>query len=278
MEKILLCSDLDRTILPNGPQPSSAGAVALLHRLHQIPEFMLAYVSGRNKTLITQAIKEYGIPVPDFAIGDVGTTIYEPRRDWRPWKDWTTEIASDWNHKPRLFLEQLLTDIHELELQEESNQNSLKLSYYTATNSDMTVLLDAIRSRLDGAGIKAAIIHSIDEEKDLGLVDILPQRATKVHAIRFLIKKTGIDESRTVFAGDSGNDLPALTSGLNAVLVKNASKDIRERALHHLAEKGWTNRLYTARGDFLGMNGNYCAGVLEGLAYFLPEIVELLKT
>ncbi|MFN2353308.1 MAG: HAD-IIB family hydrolase [Desulfopila sp.] len=278
MEKILLCSDLDRTILPNGPQPSSADAIALLHRLHQVPGFTLAYVSGRNKNLIAQAIEEYGIPVPDFAIGDVGTTIYEPGRDWRPWKGWSTEIASDWNQKPRVFLEQLLGGIKGLELQEESNQNSLKLSYYTVPERDMTLLLDAIRLRLEGAGIKAAIIHSIDEEENLGLIDILPQHATKVHAIRFLMNKTGIDEDRTVFAGDSGNDLPALTSGLNAVLVKNASKDVREQAMHRLAEKGWTNRLYTARGGFLGMNGNYCAGVLEGLAYFLPETLELLKT
>lgn len=278
MEKILLCSDLDRTILPNGPQPSSADAIAQLHRLHREPGFTLAYVSGRNKTLILRAIEEYGIPVPDFAIGDVGTTIYEPGKDWRSWKDWATEIASDWNQKPRRFLEQLLTDIPELELQEESNQSSFKLSYYTAANKDMTLLVDAIRHRLERTGIKAAIIHSIDEEKNLGLVDILPQHATKVHAIRFLMEKTGIDEGRTVFAGDSGNDLPALTSGLNAVLVKNASKDIEEQALRCLAEKGWTNRLYTAQGGFLGMNGNYCAGVLEGLAYFLPETSELMKT
>lgn len=278
MEKILLCSDLDRTILPNGPQPASADAITLLHRLHQVPGFTLAYVSGRNKALIVQAIEEYGIPVPDFAIGDVGTTIYDPGRDWHSWKDWTTQIASDWNQKPRRFLEQLLADIQELELQEESNQSSFKLSYYTTAKKDVSLLVDTIRHRLEGAGIKAAIIHSIDEEKDIGLIDILPQNATKVHAIRFLMKKTGIDESRTVFAGDSGNDLPALTSGLNAVLVKNASQDVRDQALQCLAEKGWTNRLYTAEGNLPGMNGNYCAGVLEGLAYFLPETEELLKT
>jgi hypothetical protein len=32
-----------------------------------------------------------------------------------------------------------------------------------------------------------------------------------------------------------------------------------------------TNRLYLPRGNYLGMNGNYAAGVLEGLVHFIPE-------
>jgi len=37
----------------------------------------LADVSGRDLQLLQQAINEYQIPLPDFAIGDVGTTIYQ---------------------------------------------------------------------------------------------------------------------------------------------------------------------------------------------------------
>ena len=111
----------------------------------------------------------------------------------------------------------------------------------------------------------------MDDAEDRGLLDILPEKATKVHAIRFLMKKIGVSEDRTVFAGDSGNDLPALTSGLRAVLVKNAREDVRKEAAETLAGKGMAGRLYMARGSFLGMNGNYGAGVLEGLAHHLPE-------
>ena len=28
---------------------------------------------------------------------------------------------------------------------------------------------------------------------------------------------------------------------------------------------------YLAQGGFLGMNGNYSAGILEGVAYYLPD-------
>ncbi len=86
------------------------------------------------------------------------------------------------------------------------------------------------------------------------------------------------DEGDTVFAGDSGNDLPALTSGLQAVLVHNARADVREEALSALKAKGMAKRLYLAQGEFLGMNGNYAGGVLEGLTHFVPEARSWLTT
>lgn len=74
-----------------------------------------------------------------------------------------------------------------------------------------------------------------------------------------------------VFAGDSGNDLDVLTSGMQSILVGNAAADVRRTATHRLTEIGRIDRLYLATGDFHGMNGNYAAGVLEGVAHFFPE-------
>lgn len=277
MTDILLCSDLDRTILPNGKQEASEKAIGLLHRLHSRPELTLAYVSGRDKRLLQQAIEEFDIPIPDFAIGDVGTTIYEPEKNWRPWPEWTEEIAGDWRGTPREKLQELLADLSALRLQEQEKQGPFKLSYYSAENLDPAALKKSIRRRLQAENIKTSIIWSIDEEKGVGLLDILPERATKVHAIRFLMGRKGFSPARTVFAGDSGNDLPALTSGLQAILVKNAREDVRNEALQSLALQNLEERLYLARGNFLGMNGNYCAGVLEGVAHFFPETLTWLK-
>jgi hypothetical protein len=92
------------------------------------------------------------------------------------------------------------------------------------------------------------------------------------------MNKKGFSEKHTVFAGDSGNDLPALTSGLQAVLVKNAADYVRHEAREMVTENGFEDMLYFARGGFLGMNGNYCAGVLEGLAHFLPKTKEWMTT
>ncbi len=271
MSDILLCSDLDRTLLPNGPQPESPQARPLLRRLASRPELTLTYVSGRSQGLLKAAIEDYDIPVPDYAIGDVGTTIYEPRREWAPWEDWAEEIGQDWQGKSREELAGLCSDIPALRPQEPEKQNTFKLSYYTDADADPVGLKKEVERRLTAKGVRASIIWSVDEQENVGLLDVLPQRATKVHAVRFLMKKKGFSEERTAFAGDSGNDLAALTSGLQAVLVKNARDDVRQEAQKTMAEKGMADRLYLARGGFLGMNGNYCAGVLEGLAHFLPE-------
>jgi HAD superfamily hydrolase (TIGR01484 family) len=276
---ILLCSDLDRTILPNGAQIESPQARPYLRQLTARPELTLAYVSGRHEALLHQAIEQFDIPVPDFAIGDVGTTIYEIRdNQWHPWLEWAEEIAPDWNGADWEDLGNLFHDIDLLRLQEPEKQNIFKLSYYTPAKIERDALLDEMHNRLVSQNIKASLIWSVDEAAQVGLLDVLPARATKLHAIKFLMQRKGFSSGKTVFAGDSGNDLPVLTSGLQAVLVHNAHPDVREEALKTLQNKNQTDKLYLAKGNFLGMNGNYSAGVLEGLAHFLPETRRWLES
>jgi hypothetical protein len=56
-----------------------------------------------------------------------------------------------------------------------------------------------------------------------------------------------------------------------AVLVRNAIHEVREEAVRCVRERGFGEGLYLARGGLLGMNGNYAAGVLEGLVHHLPH-------
>ncbi len=276
---ILLCTDLDRTILPNGHQEESPAARPLLRALAARPEVTIAYVSGRHRELLIEAIEEYHIPVPDYAICDVGTTIYEIRgNDWRLWEEWHAEIAPDWRGMTSSDLADLFLDLEELRLQEPEKQNKFKLSYYAPEQSDYRSLLESMQSLLSNRGIKASLIWSIDEMAHVGLLDVLPLSANKLHAIHFLITMKHFSKKRTVFAGDSGNDLAVLTSGLQAVLVRNASDEVRDEALSMVGERGFRNKLYCAKGGFLGLNGNYSAGVLEGLAHFIPDIEAWLKS
>jgi len=278
MTELLLCCDLDRTLLPNGSQEESPQARPLFRTLAKRPELTLAYVSGRHKGLLLEAIHDYDLPVPDYAIGDVGTTLYEVHTDdWQPWTAWEEEIAPDWAGRRHDELAALFEDISDLTLQEPEKQNTFKLSYYAPTDTNHDALLAEMDARLKPLGIRASLIWSIDEARHIGLLDVLPRRATKYHAIRFLMAHKGFDTGNTVFAGDSGNDLPALTSGLQAVLVRNARREVREEALRSVREKGIAQRLYLARGNFLDMNGNYTAGVLEGLVHFEPEALRWLE-
>jgi hypothetical protein len=275
---MLLCCDLDRTLLPNGVQPESSSARPLLRKLAQHPDLTLVYVSGRHKGLLQDAIEEFRIPVPDYAIGDVGTTIFTIADDqWQPSEDWQQAIAVDWRGKTQMNLAELFHDLVELTLQEAEKQNRFKLSYYTAMDIDHQQLIHSMQNRLREQGVDASLIWSIDEAKHCGLLDVLPKEATKSHAIYFLMDKLGVPESHTIFAGDSGNDLTALTSGLKAIVVRNAMEEIKLEAQQRVIAQGYPERLYFATGGFMGMNGNYAAGVLEGVVHFFPEFIGWLE-
>jgi sucrose-6F-phosphate phosphohydrolase len=275
---ILLCTDMDRTILPNGDQDESPQVRSVFSLLVDRPEIQLAYVSGRDKGLIQSAIAEYDLPFPDYAVGDVGTTIYElTGRSWTPWESWFEEIAKDWNGLAHEDLHSLLEKFDDLTLQEQEKQNRFKLSYYTDEGIAGQRLADEMKQHLSGEGLNCRVIWSVDEQRRQGLVDVLPHRASKLHAIRYLMDRKAYLKSRVVFCGDSGNDLNVLTSDIRSVLVKNASKEVRQNALESVAKNGRSETLYVAQGNFLGMNGNYTSGVLEGLAHFEPDVRPWIK-
>jgi HAD superfamily hydrolase (TIGR01484 family) len=264
--------DMDRTALPNGHQEESPQSRELLRRVANHPEVTIAYVSGRRKQLQIDAIEEFDLPQPTFGVADVGTSIYEVTGDeWSTLEDWTDEISRSWQGRTADTIRNLLHDREGLQLQEPEAQSDFKLSYFAAPELDHARVIQEIQEMLQPAGFQSSIIWSVDETTDTGLLDILPERATKLHAVQFLMTRVGVDARRMVYAGDSGNDLPVLTSGLQAVLVANAIPEVRDQALTEAQAGGWSDRLYVARGGFMGMNGNYAAGILEGLAHFVPE-------
>lgn len=273
MDRILLCCDLDRTVLPNGHQPESPGVRELFADLVQRSDILLAYVSGRDKTLLLEAIDEYHIPVPDFAIGDVGTTMYQIQDGkWTALDSWANHIGEDWHNDAPRQIHGYIANLDGLSLQEESKQGRYKLSYYVPVDVDIQGLLNTIDRKLNEHAIHANLIWSIDEIKNIGLLDILPARANKLHAIEFLIRQTGCSKSGTVFAGDSGNDLPVIISDVPAVLVKNASADVQREAWQAIEKNGNQAHVYIARGNFHGLNGNYAAGIIEGLIHYHPQL------
>lgn len=266
---ILLCCDLDRTLIPNGPQPGSADAPTRFARVAARPEVTLVYVTGRSRPMVEDAIRRWGLPRPDVAATDVGSAIHDvgPASAWTPWKDWRDRIADDWRGIGPRDIAAALADIEALSPQAADRQASLKLSFTAPHDADATALTAAVQTRLSALGIAAEAIWSIDETVPLGLLDIVPKSAAKLGAIDFIRQRLGFSPERTLFAGDSGNDLPVLTGPFRAVLVANATEDVRREAVRRAAN----DRLHLARGGLFGMNGAYAAGILEGLAHFFPE-------
>lgn len=269
--RLLLCTDMDRTVIPNGFQPEPASARREFNQFCQRPDVKLAYVTGRHVSLVKRAIKNYALPLPDFAITDVGTKIYQiAKGSWQQMADWEAEIDRDWHGHTHAELKALLKPISELRLQESSKQNTHKLSYYLPLYLDKDTIIARIEAFLSEAGVEASILWSVDEPKNIGLLDVLPKHATKLHAIEFLQARLGYSGEEVIFAGDSGNDLPVLTSGVQSVLVANASDDIKKAALQLSQHNGHGDALYLAQNEARNNNGNYSAGVLQGVAHFAP--------
>jgi len=270
--RLLLCTDLDRTLLPNGTQPESPLARKLFSRFVAQADVSLVYVTGRHRLLVEKAIKNYELPVPDAVVSDVGTRIYSVHAgDWQERHDWQAEIATDWHGMSHAELQALFGGIKVLQEQEIEKQNTYKLSYYVPLFVDQEELLVEMQKYLDSREVDASLVWSIDEPAGIGLLDVLPKHATKLHAIEFLKEHMGYSSGETVFCGDSGNDLAVLSSPLPAVLVANAAEQVRDTALAEAAAAGNREALYCALGNFANMNGNYSAGILEGVVHYHPE-------
>ena len=275
--RVLICTDLDRTLLPNGPQPESPDARERFNRLAAHPGITLVYVTGRDQVLVEAAMEEYRLPRPAYVIANVGSTIYQVQQsNWSHMEKWQHEISPDWKGYTHDDMRQLFSDIPSLTLQPEAKQNSYKLSYYVSLDTDQELLMSEMQSILDSNDVRASLIWSIDEIAATGLLDVLPASASKSHAIEFLMQQLDYDLSNTIFAGDSGNDLAVLISPIRSVLVANASAEVRQQAEQQVIDNGHSDALYFAEGDFLGMNGNYSAGILEGVAHYAPETKNIM--
>ena len=275
---ILICSDLDRTLLPNGHHPESPGARETLGRLVSREEIDLAYVSGRGLPLVLAAMESYRLPEPRWIIGDVGTSIHEfGSEGWRASESWPELIIRDWGAIRPAQLMDALKRIDGMAPQEPARQAAAKVSYYTALDADRSEIEASIAKSLAPLELSYRLVWSMDEIQERGLLDILPASASKLHAIEFLIAARRHARERTLFAGDSGNDLEVLASDLRSVLVANAHEDVRARAMELAARQGHGGALYLARGGFLGMNGNYSAGILEGVGHYFPETIRWMQ-
>lgn len=272
--KLLVCTDLDRTLLPNGPQEESPQARQAFAALAEDSRVRTVYVTGRNIQLTEEAINEFCIPFPDALIADVGTTIcHRTQGQWQHDQNWEALLEREW-YQAHNTLPALLIELPRLTMQEDEKQTRFKLSYYVDAGADQSLLTRSINALLVRQGIRASLIWSHDEVTNRELLDILPAGADKYQALQFLRRQLGYSLNEMIFSGDSGNDLEVLTSTIPAVLVANARKEVADKALAMSAAAGNKSLLYLAQGGFQGMNGCYSAGILEGISHYYPEIFQ----
>ena len=110
------------------------------------------------------------------------------------------------------------------------------------------------------------IIYSYDSQSGDGLLDFLPQSATKQTALEYIAEEYNAGKDDVVFCGDSGNDIQPLTAGFCGVMVRNADDQLVENVRVALQENP-DLRIYHTTG-FDTLSGYYTSGVIEGAYHY----------
>ena len=214
--KQFIISDLDGTLV-EGNQTD---------RLKELKEWIVknkdevvfGIASGRNKEITRHAFRNYDLPSPDILICSAGSEIYYTEK-YIPDKGWESHIDFKWKRKE---LEAALNQFSGIRLQEPAAQWPFKLSYYVDNSFNEDTMAD-LHKFLDDRRLRANIL--LTENKYL---DILPFRASKGNAIRYLSNKWKVPLSHIITAGNSGNDRDMLLGRMKGIIVANYSPELEE--------------------------------------------------
>jgi sucrose-phosphate synthase len=236
--KEALISDIDNTLL------GDKRALKLLTGWLQSHRTKLAFgiATGRSIESAVAILKKNKVKIPDVLITSVGSEIHYGKK-LVPDLGWAAHIRYLWRKDS---LAEALAKLPGLTLQAPENQREFKISYIAKPESMPP--LNEIYEYLQDLKLHAQLIYSHEE-----FLDVLPIRASKGHAIRYLAYKWGLPLESFLVAGDSGNDTEMLVGDTRAVVVGNHSPE--------LAILRDQQHIYFA-------NGHYAAGIIEGLNHY----------
>ena len=260
----LLASDMDGTVIPLETGPERDAEISRFnHLIAENPQVALAYVSGRHLELGLEGVDQYGLPLPDIFVCDVGTTIYfrDDQQHWQRDEEYRAELKRSWHGHTGADIAAMLADLVVLTPQEDEKQKEFKQSYYLERSVDHEATLATIHTHLAEQEVVANVIYSVDTLKDVGLIDVLPRIAAKDYALDYLWRKLGLAKERVVYAGDSGNDLLAFISGFNAIIVSNTAEPVKDAVRRQAHEKQIEKHVFFAPSRFV-------QGVMDGCGHF----------
>ena len=237
VDRLVVC-DIDDTLLGD-----SGALEALIERLAQAGKGAgFGVATGRQFTSAVRALDKAGVPMPDLLITSVGTEIhYGPQLTVD--RSWARHIRYRWN---RERIVEVLAETPGLRRQAKEEQTGNKISYFI--DPDKAPGIRDIVRHLRSRDLHANVIYSHGM-----YLDILPIRASKGQALRYVGAKWGIPPERMLVAGQSGNDVEMLRGNTLGVVVGNYSHELRRLRGEPL--------IYFAEGA-------YASGVMEGMEYY----------
>jgi sucrose-phosphate synthase len=236
--RAFLITDIDHTLI--GEDNSRLNELISLIKANR-EHLGFGVATGRTIDSARQFLKRHAVPAPDIIISSVGAEIYYgPGNHFG--QGWSSHIRHKWN---RERIVNILDNLPYLDYQEADTQRPYKVSYFMEPRKDR---LASIYTLLLKNKCRCNLIYSQNK-----FLDILPYRASKGKAIRYLSYKWTIPLRQTLVCGDSGNDEEMLRGEPLGVVVGNYSKELEP--------------LKGARKIFFAKK--HCAGgILEGIEHY----------
>lgn len=218
--EIFLICDLDGTLVDGSNIDGLKQFVEWIDQHKDKVVFGIA--SGRNRAITEKALKQYPLPKPDILICSAGTELYYTDK-MIPDKGWESHIDYQWK---RTELQEVLKQFMGIRLQEQAAQWPFKLSYYVDDFFDADALADLYKF-LDDHKLRAKVLLT-----DNKFLDLLPFRASKGSAVRYLSYKWKINLDSFITAGNGGNDKDMLNGKTKSIVVSNYSPELEELRKH----------------------------------------------
>ena len=232
-------TDLDRNLVGN--------TSALKHFTDVIKEnrkcVIFGIVTGRRIDSALALMKSHNIPIPDVLISSLGTRIHYGQSLTED-TYWADHIDHHWSS---LRIQRMLTHLPGLEMQSKSEQTPFKVSYHYDPVIAPTV--EEIVSQLLQKDITANVMLSFGN-----CLDIVPSRASKGQALRYVAQRLNVPLEQTLVVGGSGVDEDMMRGNTLAVVVGNRQHE----ELSQLVDQ---ERIYFAGQD-------HALGIMEAIEYY----------
>ncbi len=240
LAKRAIFSDLDQSLIGNAEG---------LHRFTEVIQqnhrrAAFGIVTGRRLDSALVIMRTNRVPVPDFLITSLGTQIHYGRRQLITDDFWADHINYLWQPT---FIRKALQAMPGLIPQPYREQSKYKIAYHY----DPTVAppVEDIIALLRTKELTANVVHAFGQ-----YLDIIPARASKGQALRYVAQQWDIPLESILVAGGSGADEDMMRGNTLAVVVGNR---------HHeeLSQLADLDQIYFAQQD-------HALGILEAIDHY----------
>ena len=208
--KQAIFSAIDNTLLGDAGGLEQFIKVIREHR----KKFLFGIATGRRLDSVLSILKTHQIPMPDILITSLGTEIYYAPQLIADIA-WTYHIDHLWTPQ---VLKRIIGNLPGLTPQPKKEQSRFKVSYYydSQVAPPMEDILTLLRQ------------HELSVNPTLSFgqfLDIVPARASKGQAVRYIAQQWNIPLERILVTGGSGGDEDMLRGNTLGVVVANRHRE-----------------------------------------------------